>query len=190
MPLNGEAFDIFAIAHYVVGVGLVCAVMSLQERPLEDLIGRLWTGWKSALRDVGIGIGFWLVARYASRLIHYLLPSHRPPGSVADSTSALLIAILTSIAAGVAEELIFRGYLQKQFTALCGGNLGAGLLIQATLFALFHGYRQVLPTFIQHFCFGLMAGLLAHWRKSLLPGMIGHAWLDAYWDVLWLARLA
>jgi hypothetical protein len=34
-----------------------------------------------------------------------------------------------------------------------------------------------------------MAGLLAHWRKSLLPGMIGHAWFDAYWDLFRLLGL-
>jgi hypothetical protein len=34
-----------------------------------------------------------------------------------------------------------------------------------------------------------MAGLLAHWRKSLLPGMIGHAWLDAYWNLLKITGL-
>jgi membrane protease YdiL (CAAX protease family) len=172
----------------MAGVVLVYLGISLQQGPLEDLIGSLWTGWRSALRDVGIATGFWVVARLASWLIHYLVPSYTPPWSILHSRAALLISIFAAIAAGVAEELVFRGYLQKQFTALCR-NAGAGLTIQAILFALFHGYNQVLPTFVQHFSFGLMAGIIAHWRKSLLPGMIGHAWLDAYWDVLRIVRL-
>lgn len=88
----------------------------------------------------------------------------------------------------MAEEIVFRGYLQQQFTAL-GRNPAAGLVIQAMLFALFHGYHQTPAAFLQHFSFGLLTGILAHWRKSLLPGMIGHAWFDAYWDVLRILKL-
>jgi len=183
LPYNSASFDILNIAIYTVVVAFVCLGLSLRQTPLEQMIGELWTSWKSALRDIAIGLGLWLVARYADRLIYYLSPYPSRARLLPHAKSALLISIFLSIVAGVAEELIFRGYLQKQFTALCR-NFGAGLLIQAGLFALSHGYHQLPGAFCQHFLFGLMTGLLAHWRKSLLPGMIGHAWLDAYWDLL------
>jgi hypothetical protein len=152
------------------------------------MLGELWTSWKSALRDIAIGLGLWLVARYADQLIYSLAPYPYRPRLLPHTKSELLISIFSYVVAGVAEELIFRGYLQKQFTALCR-NVGAGLLIQAVLFALSHGYHQLPGAFCQHLLFGLMAGLLAHWRKSLLPGMIGHAWFDAYWDLFRLLGL-
>jgi membrane protease YdiL (CAAX protease family) len=184
LPYNSGSFDILGIATYTAVVAFVCLGLSLRQTPLEQMIGELWSGWKSALRDIATGLGLWLVARYADRLIYYLAGAYPLRAwLLAHTKSEILISILYSVVAGVAEEIIFRGYLQKQFTALCQ-NLGAGLLIQACLFALFHGYRQSPGTFCQHFLFGLMTGLLAHWRKSLLPGMIGHAWFDAYRDLL------
>jgi uncharacterized protein len=180
LPYNSASFDIFSMARYTAVVAFVCLGLSLRQTPLEQVIGELWTSWKSALRDIALGLGLWLVARYADRLIYYLAGPYQPGWRLLPQTkSYLLIAIFAGIVAGVAEELIFRGYLQKQFTAICR-NLGAGLLIQAVLFALFHGYHQQPSVFCQHFLFGLMTGMLAHWRKSLLPGMIGHAWFDAY----------
>lgn len=189
MPYNSGVADILGIVLYTLRVALVIVGVSLNRTPLDDLIGNFWIGWKSGLRDTGIGIVFWLVARNVSRLIHFLANSHPVPTRLLPhSTRDLVISVLFAVVAGVAEEFIFRGYLLKQFSALCG-NAGAGLLIQASIFTLFHGYHQSLATFAQHFGFGLLAGLLAHWRRSLLPGMIGHAWLDAYPDLLRLARL-
>jgi membrane protease YdiL (CAAX protease family) len=189
LPTTSSGIEIVFITLYGGAAAFVCLGVSLQGRPVEDLIGRGWSGWQSALRDVGIGIGFWLVVRYADRLIYYLTPIYTPGRTIPHSTRALVIGILFAISAGIAEELVFRGYLQQQFAALCR-NWGAGLVFQAILFALFHGYTQPLATYVQHFCFGLLAGIVAHWRKSLLPGMIGHAWLDGYWDVLRILKLA
>ncbi|HEY6248505.1 MAG TPA: type II CAAX endopeptidase family protein [Candidatus Angelobacter sp.] len=188
LPYNSASFDILRIAIYTAVVAFVCLGLSLRQTPLEQMIGQLWTSWKSALRDIAIGLGLWLVARYADRLIYYLAPYPPRARLLPHTKGELLISIFCYIVVGVTEELIFRGYLQKQFTALCR-NLGAGLLIQAFLFALFHGYHQLPGVFCQHFLFGLMAGMLAHWRKSLLPGMIGHAWFDAYWNLLRIVGL-
>lgn len=164
LPYNSASFDILSIAIYTAVVAFVCLGLSLRQTPLEQMLGELWTSRKSALRDIAIGLGFWLVARYADRLIYYLAPYLPPRARLLPHTkNELLISIFSYIVAGVAEELICRGYLQKQFTALCQ-NLGAGLLIQAILFALAHGYHQSPGAFGQHFLFGLMAGLLAHWR--------------------------
>ena len=180
IPYNRGALDIFGICSYAVVVGFVCFGLSRHHTPLEDLLGKTWTRWRDALRDVAIAAGFWLVVYYADKLIYYLAPWFRPAPRLQPHTKPeLLISILLAIVAGVAEELIFRGYLQRQFTILCD-NLGAGLLVQAALFACYHGYNQTPANFGQHFVFALLAGLLAHWRRSLLPGMIGHVWFDIY----------
>ena len=83
-----------------------------------------------------------------------------------------------SATAGFCEEVIFRGYLQRQFGAMTG-SVAAGIVLSAIAFGASHGYeggaRMVLLAI-----FGLMFGVLAVWRKSLRPGMIAHAWHDAF----------
>ena len=84
--------------------------------------------------------------------------------------------VLLSISAGFSEELAFRGYLQRQFTALTGRTSQA-LLLQAAVFGIAHGY-QGLQACLAIALYGALFTLLALWRKSLRPGMIAHAWTD------------
>ena len=91
--------------------------------------------------------------------------------------------IALSISAGFCEELVFRGYLQRQFAALTGSNV-IGLLLQAALFGVSHGYQGVAAT-VTIALFGVVYGSLALWRRSLRPGMIAHAWSDIWAG--WLA---
>src|SRR5262245_43408994 len=76
IPYNRGAWDIYVICKYAAAVGFVCFGLSRHDTPLEDLLGKTWTRWQDALRDVAIGLGFWMVARYTSRLIYFLSDSH------------------------------------------------------------------------------------------------------------------
>ncbi|PYX43065.1 MAG: CPBP family intramembrane metalloprotease [Acidobacteria bacterium] len=81
---------------------------------------------------------------------------------------------------------MFRGYLQGQFTAWTGSAY-AGLVLQALVFGLAHGYQGArLMTVIA--VFGCLFGLLAQWRQSLRPGMIAHFLQDASAVLLTLHR--
>jgi len=82
-----------------------------------------------------------------------------------------------STPAGICEEIIFRGYLQRQFSAISTSAF-AGVLLSAVVFGAAHGYEGG-PRMLLIGVYGLMFGLLAWWRKSLRPGMIAHAWHDA-----------
>jgi membrane protease YdiL (CAAX protease family) len=94
----------------------------------------------------------------------------------------LLVFIALSITAGFVEEIIFRGYLQRQIVAL-SGNIYVGLFASAIIFGAAHGYeggrRMVLICVL-----GLMFGVLAWLRKGLRPGMIGHAIFDSFQGVI------
>ena len=79
--------------------------------------------------------------------------------------------------AGFCEEIIFRGYLQRQFAAVTRSMLG-GVVLSAIVFGASHGYEGS-PRMLLLALYGLMFGLLAWSRKSLRPGMIAHAWHDA-----------
>ncbi len=88
-----------------------------------------------------------------------------------------MVWFCSSATAGFCEEIIFRGYLQRQFAALTRSTL-AGVLLSAIVFGASHGYEGAARMLLIGI-FGLMFGLLAWWRKSLRPGMIAHAWHDA-----------
>jgi hypothetical protein len=77
--------------------------------------------------------------------------------------------------AGFCQELIFRGYLTRQFSALTGSSIIA-ILLQGIVFGLSHGYygKFMIAIMVE----GCLLGLLAYWRKSLLPGMLAHTLQD------------
>jgi membrane protease YdiL (CAAX protease family) len=57
------------------------------------------------------------------------------------------------------------------------GSAALAVLAQAVLFGVCHWY-QGSKLVITIMVLGLLYGILAHWRKSLRPGMISHAWSD------------
>jgi hypothetical protein len=84
--------------------------------------------------------------------------------------------MLVAITAGICEEGLFRGYLQRQLIAFTG-NVPAGLILSAIVFGAGHAY-QGLRSAALIAIYGLVFGILAQWRKSVRPGMIAHAWQD------------
>ena len=72
--------------------------------------------------------------------------------------------------AGFFEEIIFRGYLQRQIGAMAG-NIWWGVLASAVLFGAAHGY-QGSRLMVLIGIYGAMFGVLAVLRKNLRPGMI------------------
>lgn len=79
---------------------------------------------------------------------------------------------------GVAEELVFRGYLQTQFTAWANGATVAGVLFSAMIFGAAHGYEGARAMFMLT-VFGAFFSLLALFRRNLRAGIFAHSWHDA-----------
>src|SRR4051794_23314828 len=78
--------------------------------------------------------------------------------------------------AGFVEELVFRGYFQRQFGAWLASPW-LGVVAQALLFGVTHGYQGGI--LILRICLlGLIFGAAALLRRSLIPGMIAHAATD------------
>ena len=77
--------------------------------------------------------------------------------------------IVVSMVAGVSEEFVFRGYLQRR--------LPAGVIAQAIVFGVSHGYQGI-RSVLNIALIGLLFGIVARWRRSLAPGMIAHAATD------------
>jgi membrane protease YdiL (CAAX protease family) len=80
---------------------------------------------------------------------------------------------------GFAEELVFRGYLQQQFTAWARGAAAGGVLFSAMMFGAAHGYEGMRAMFLLA-VFGALFSLLALFRRNLRAGIFAHSWHDAF----------
>ena len=155
---------------------------------LRQLIGGRWARVEDFVVDVVCAGAFWICALAvlgaAAKLMHLdqvtKIESMRKqlgflvPGSPLE----LVLWFCVSATAGFCEEIMFRGYLQLQFAAITNSML-AGVLLSAVVFGASHGYEGV-ARMVLIGIYGLMFGLLAWWRKSLRPGMMAHAWHDAF----------
>jgi membrane protease YdiL (CAAX protease family) len=150
------------------------------------LAGGRWKSWREVAADVGIVLPFWGIWEGAAYGVHWLLAGTAGPGSAKTVDSLLpqsplevLIWLAASITAGVCEEMVFRGYAQRQLHAL-SGNVVAAVLGQGLIFGFFHayqGWRNVLVICV----LGVLYGALAAWRKNLRANIIAHAWGD-FWE--------
>jgi len=150
------------------------------------VLGDHWRSVRQVLRDIGIAAGFWVVAWVLLWILGWLLRIAAlgrnmdfilPHGGI-----ELTEWIALSVTAGICEETIFRGYLQRQFMALTK-SAPAGILLSAATFGAAHAYQGFRMTILIAL-YGAMFGILAYWRASVRPGMIAHAWQDSLNGVL------
>jgi uncharacterized protein len=155
--------------------------LALRRRGLSinSLVSGRWQTLGAFFRDLGLGIGFLVIEIPLASLLTHLLGD-----SVSDSTASftpqtrfeLLAWVGLAATAGFCEELIFRGYLTRQFRAWTGSRIFA-IILQGVAFGLIHGYYDY-KTIVVIMLEGCLLGLLAHWRKSLRPGMMAHGLED------------
>jgi uncharacterized protein len=153
---------------------------------LRDLVGGRWARFTDFLRDLGIAIAFMVVCGFGLiNGVAHLLKAKTPPGIrnlLPQSPKEIALYLLLALTAGFCEELIFRGYLQRQFAALTHAASG-GIVFQGIVFGAAHGY-QGWKLMVAIAVFGITFGLLATWRRSLRPGMIAHFLQDGVAGVL------
>ena len=146
---------------------------------LRDLIGGRWQSLKDVAIDAILALGIWTVWMIIEKgWEHWFGPEHAasiqtflPRRGV-----EILLWVALSISAGICEEVVFRGYFQRQFEAFTGSKWIA-LFLQAVLFGISHGYQGA-EACVKIAIFGALYGSLALWRGSLRPGIIAHAGSD------------
>ena len=109
-------------------------------------------------------------------LVNLLVPS--PPNEAmraAFTTPTPFLATLNIIGfvfVAFSEEVAYRGYIQKQLLALMK-FAPLAILLQGILFGLSHGYQGPSFMFLNGVA-GVMFGIVAYNRKSLIPCMVIH----------------
>jgi uncharacterized protein len=152
---------------------------------VRDLVRGHWTRLGDVVRDLVIAALFWGVFEATASLMHFLLgpdTARSISGLLPKGALEIALWVLVSASAGFCEEVVFRGYLQRQFHALSRSGVVA-LQAQAVVFGLSHGYqggKQVVIISV----LGLLYGLLAWWHRGLRPGILAHAWSDVFSGIL------
>lgn len=175
------------IATELVLLGLTYLGMRFARLKLREVVGGRWNTSEDFFLDVAVAFGFWILAYAVLIGLGYAMHM-ASPGAIDEGKKTiellaphnaleLVLWICMSTTAGFVEEIVFRGYFQRQFSTLLR-NVWVGMLVSAAIFGLSHGYegkRRMLLIFI----YGAMFGTLAILRKSLRPGMMAHAWHDS-----------
>ena len=149
-----------------------------------DFIGRKSLIPKQLTTDFLLaGLAFVLIY-FCGQGVHGLLdhaiasPDSNPVlPSLPKGFTAISLWLCLSISAGICEEIVFRGYLQRQLTAITG-NAGIAIAAQAFIFGIGHAYEG-LSAVIAIMIHGLILGLLAHWRGNIRASILEHA----AWDI-------
>lgn len=174
-------FELLFLAIVIVGV-------RLRGVSLQTIFGKQWQSVGEVLRDLGLGVCLLVV----STIVGSVLAGHG--GRAADPAILYMIPqtslemalwMVVSLAAGICEEAIFRGYLQRQFSALTR-NVPVGIILAAAAFGashLYQGFRRASVIAIA----AVMFGWFAYWRKSVRPRMVAHTLQDAV--APWLMRI-
>ncbi len=169
---------------YYVWVG----VRRLRRVGILELVGGRWQGWKDVVLDLAIAVPFWFVWETAAQLMHFLLgPGHAKPinALLPQGVTEITLWCMLSVSAGFCEEVVYRGYFQKQCQALTG-SVALAVLAQALVFGIAHAYQGTTQVVVIT-GLGVLYGVLAAWRRNLRPGMIAHAWSDVYGG--WMVKL-
>lgn len=197
----------------VVLVGWVLLGLRLRRIPLRSVMGRVSNDFRSIAIDAGSAIAFWIASLMTLAMVAMLWLSiqmaitHKPlirpgPGGRPTITNSndeqaeravvqlapangkeIACWLLMCVLVGFAEELVFRGYFQWQFTRWARGATWAGVMFSAMMFGAAHGYEGVRAMFLLS-VFGAFFSLLVLLRRNLRAAMFAHGWHDAFVGVL------
>ena len=188
-PSSTMAFYISGQMFFTIFFGWLWIGLRMRRVPLRTLVGGRWSNWRDVAIDLGLGFAFWALWYFAEVVVRAALVAlgvnnaHASGMMFPEGKQQITMFVFCSVSAGILEELLFRGYLMRQFTAWTGSALGA-LALQAMIFGMLHGFylgtRQVIIIAIS----GLLIGVFAMWRKSLRAAMIFHSWADIFGAIL------
>lgn len=121
---------------------------------------------------------FWIGDKLSSLIFDFARPEVDAVYSMKDGSPAWIIAILLLFVIGPAEELFWRGFVQRSFSKLLGPNLS--FLLTAAIYALVHIWSFNFMLVMAALVAGSVWGFLYRVNPKLLPALlVSHALWDA-----------
>jgi membrane protease YdiL (CAAX protease family) len=173
-PVGNFWIKLIFSASFLAAVGLISSRCELKTL-FEFKFRHLWVGIVSALVLYGI---FWVGKEVATFLFSFA------PGQIASvyatrtQLDALLIGLLLMFLMGPAEEIYWRGFVQRRLVERYGAKVG--VLGTAVVYALVHAVSLNPMLILAAGVCGLFWGLLYQREQKLIPLIISHS----LWDVL------
>jgi len=161
--------------------GLLVLYVTRLFRPrsvLLQLLGRRWRTPADVLVDLlYASLSFVIICGLEALTRPLFAGRNAAVSSLLPSTEAeRLTWILVASCVGFCEEVVYRGYLCAQLGAFTKSPT-LGVTLQALLFGISH-LEQGVGAASRIAVYGLILGLLARRRASLLPGIICHIGID------------
>jgi uncharacterized protein len=163
---------------------LLAVLLKREGLRLRDLLGPVdpaGTAWRTGVAVVAGLVAFALGGTVAALLIS---PQAVPAGPAPHLPLwfGLWSLLVLPVTVALAEEFLYRGYLQPRLAGRIGTP--AAVLVVATAFALQHvgmaatSWPAVAAKLGATFVFGLAFGLLRVWMRRLAPLMVAHWLID------------
>ena len=172
-----------------LGFAFVILGVWLAGSSFSTVLGQRWRSARDFFRDFGIGVAFSVLSTILlSGIADHLSgpdPDHTIRFLLPHGRVEMILWIALSVTAGICEETIYRGYLQRQFIAFTK-NVPTGIVITGLAFGLAHSYQGLAKASVLGVD-GILLGVLAHCRRSVRPGMIAHTWKDAWAPILMIS---
>jgi membrane protease YdiL (CAAX protease family) len=195
--LQKPLIDLLTAPPAFIGLGLLTqgtlaavalAAGWLSPQPLAQRLGFVrprWAWWETLVANIGTLVPFAIGMSGAFALVEVLDPDPTA-ANLMKSMSVAWVApylLFISLAPGLSEEMLFRGYAQQRLIERWGG--WTAILVTSMIFAIIH----VAPhTVVFAFPVGIWLGLMA-WRSgSVWPGVIAHAAINGLWNAYNIAR--
>lgn len=160
-------------------LALYVARLGRGRNALGELVGRRWDTARRALVDAALALltaALILLTEYAWAAL-FGAPDRAWSNALLPTTALeRAVWVVVAVSVGTSEELVYRGYLERELGALARSR-ALGLVAQGALFAIAHG-QQGAGAVARAFLYGIGFGVLASARKSLVPGMMAHVGLD------------
>ena len=108
----------------------------------------------------------WKLMEENAQRILTLVPKLHPLGFVA-----------VSLAVGLYEEILFRGFLMTRLRRATG-SWAIAVIVSTAIFAALHLADQTAPAVVWVTVLSLVFSLVTIWRKSIIPAIVGHFLFD------------
>ena len=164
---------------YLLTAAAIVLWFRLRHKPLGEAAGlRRCSGWTAAF-CVFCAVGLFVVVQLALTLLPATWMTGYNDHMELLLSDGLIPALSITVAAPLAEELMFRGVIQTRLERAM--PVWAAVVLQAVLFGVVHGTPIQMA---YAFLLGLAFGFLRSRTGSILPGIAAHAAFNAMNDPL------
>ena len=168
------------------GAAIVLTVLTVSLTPDRKALFQIEKPVKQLLGGVGIAVAlwgvFWLGDRLSTMMFDFAQGQVEAVYAIRNGLPAGQIALLLLLLIGPAEELFWRGYVQRTLTRILSGKRAADLafVVTALFYALIHIWSMNFMLVMAALVAGTVWGFLYRLNPKLLPALVvSHALWDA-----------